>query len=321
MLHPGPSARAASAAATATLLPFFAVVQDGLTRLFEFIGSERFTFLVNGEKYDSTVAEAILVSPSVSEALKQDSTIRTFIISGSDILSSDFNTILEIVRSRDGICFAADHEMSLLSIGKQIGNCALSFAFLQHLKSRLESKCEIQTSDLIEVHLRNSNNLLSCSDTIRYCASHFCMYSVDELRCLDKGILHALLSSDDLRVKNEDELLNTLIELGPDYLEFWNHIEVRFLSDSGLACFVTKLPFCSLSEDIWSQFVSILSYSESKSSHYYRFATPSRLFDSLIVSSFPSVLRELTDERWDLLYRGSRDGYTSNVFHAKCDTI
>jgi hypothetical protein len=46
-----------------------------------------------------------------------------------------------------------------------------------------------------------------------------------------------------------------------------------------------------------------------------------RSFDSLIVSTFPSVLRELTDHKWDLLYRGSRDGYTSSAFHAKCDTV
>jgi hypothetical protein len=138
---------------------------------------------------------------------------------------------------------------------------------------------------------------------------------------LDKGILHALLSSDSLRVTNEDELLQTLFDLGWDYFEFWNYLEIGFLSDSGLACFVTQLPFCSLSAEIWSQFVSILSYSESKASHSYRFTTPSRSFDSLIVSSFPSVLRELTDENWELLYRGSRDGYTAGAFHAKCDAV
>jgi hypothetical protein len=137
--------------------------------------------------------------------------------------------------------------------------------------------------------------------------------------------IHFFHRSDDLRVESEDELLETLIDLGPDYEELWNYIEIQFLSDSGFSCFVSKLPFCSLSSDIWSRIVSIFSSSENKQLNCCRFETPPRWVGfvsvSQIVSTFPSVLRELRDENWDLLYRGSRDGFTSSSFHAKCDTI
>jgi hypothetical protein len=39
----------------------------------------------------------------------------------------------------------------------------------------------------------------------------------------------------------------------------------------------------------------------------------------MIVSSFPSVLKDLQDKQWELLYRGSRDGFGGKNFHEKCD--
>jgi hypothetical protein len=40
--------------------PFYAILQDGLDRMFDVVKSEEFQFFVNGECYASPLAEAIL---------------------------------------------------------------------------------------------------------------------------------------------------------------------------------------------------------------------------------------------------------------------
>jgi hypothetical protein len=46
---------------------------------------------------------------------------------------------------------------------------------------------------------------------------------------------------------------------------------------------------------------------------------PHPLSDSQIVSAFPPLFAEFREKQWKLLYRGSRDGFTTAAFHAKCD--
>jgi hypothetical protein len=41
--------------------------------------------------------------------------------------------------------------------------------------------------------------------------------------------------------------------------------------------------------------------------------------DSVILSSIPLLLNEFAGKRWQLLYRGSRDGYRAQDFHRRCD--
>jgi hypothetical protein len=65
--------------------PFYAILQDGLERMLSVLKSDNFTFVVNGQVFESTVAEAVLLSPKVHETLRFDAGNRTFVIS-SDII-------------------------------------------------------------------------------------------------------------------------------------------------------------------------------------------------------------------------------------------
>eukprot|EP01084_Bolivina_argentea_P313411 542754_1 len=52
-------------------------------------------------------------------------------------------------------------------------------------------------------------------------------------------------------------------------------------------------------------------------------AIPSSILTETEICTLGSLLQQsgkgLSDKRWSLLYRGSRDGFTANVFHNKCD--
>jgi hypothetical protein len=41
--------------------------------------------------------------------------------------------------------------------------------------------------------------------------------------------------------------------------------------------------------------------------------------DSVIISKFPETFTEFADQQFELLWRGSRDGYTPDDFHRRCD--
>jgi hypothetical protein len=52
--------------------PFHAVLHHGIDRVFELVQPEDFTFVVKGERFKSTLMEAVLISPIISERQKSD---------------------------------------------------------------------------------------------------------------------------------------------------------------------------------------------------------------------------------------------------------
>jgi hypothetical protein len=167
---------------------------------------------------------------------------------------------------------------------------------------------------------------LNIDVNIDECASKFDFYSTAERCCLDRHLLHAILPSS-LRLENEDILLTRFLELGEDYHEIWNFLEIAFLSDEGISQFVEHFPFSKLTPDICSKIVIRLKDIPDEELRYHRYH--SHIFDSqqekvyqcksIIFSTFPTFLDDTTHKTLRLLYRGSRDGFDSSFFHNKYD--
>jgi hypothetical protein len=58
----------------------YALLQDGLARMLSVVKSDKFEVVVKGECFETTLAEAVLISPKIYELLQIDPTIRTFTI-------------------------------------------------------------------------------------------------------------------------------------------------------------------------------------------------------------------------------------------------
>jgi hypothetical protein len=78
------------------------------------VKSEEFQFCLNGDVLETTLAEAILISPRIHEALRLDRNSRIFTISKNDIDSKSSAIFLEFDRSHDCVAMPKDKMVSLL---------------------------------------------------------------------------------------------------------------------------------------------------------------------------------------------------------------
>jgi hypothetical protein len=199
--------------------------------------------------------------------------------------------------------------LSFLTLCRLLGNERLAFLFLASLNSisppgsATTSTSSSTSSSEISISGEVLVNLISSSQaTIDYCASKFYRYSVDEIRHLDKHTLHHLLQSGSLRIASEDAFLRFLIDLGPDYYEFWRYIEPIFLTADGISLFGDSLPFDYVSESIWQKVFVRIGSKPDQSIRNHRFvnSVPSvERFESNIVQTIPSILKDLKQKTGD----------------------
>jgi hypothetical protein len=178
--------------------------------------------IINRYHFESTVAEAILISPAVDETLHGDPSVSTFSISSSEIDSNDFVQFVELFRSNESY-ESTIPAVSLLSIFRVLGNESLSLLLLASMHSRISESesgsTSTSNSKTDPTRMPICPECLKFDVNIEYCASEFTFYSAAELGCLDRSVLHALLSSSSLCLENEDSLLTNLIELGDEYFD------------------------------------------------------------------------------------------------------
>jgi hypothetical protein len=111
--------------------PLHAILQDGLDRMLDIVKTDDFTFIVNGESFKSTIAEAILISPKVHEMLRFDLSVRSLTISGDDhINATSFGHFLKFVLSRECPPVPQDQQLPFLSRCRSVGNERLALVFL-----------------------------------------------------------------------------------------------------------------------------------------------------------------------------------------------
>jgi hypothetical protein len=80
------------------------------------------------------------------------------------------------------------------------------------------------------------------------------------------------------------------------------------VSAVAIASFCEDLVVCPPTESLWLSVADRLLN-----------PPPPPGFDSLIASDFPLLFEEFRAKRFNLLWRGSRDGFTAQEFHLRCD--
>jgi hypothetical protein len=115
--------------------------------------------------------------------------------------------------------------------------------------------------------------------------------------------LDDLLLRSSVIIENEDELLRHILNLGSCYRFLLKHIQFCFLSAEGLSLLADHFEIPP--QSIWEWAAEVIAH-------------PS-FSGSLIISDFPTIFAEFRGKHFQLLWRGSRDGFSVSDFHGRCD--
>jgi hypothetical protein len=204
---------------------------------------EPFLFVVNGAVIESDVAEAAALFGAVREQLSVDGCGRTFILNDSGIESADIRS-LEFLLSDETI---SDGRSQFLQINL-LGKVNVDLLFLGC------SKCDIRKNHW-DFEKESRIDLESVDVSV---------FSVE--------VLDSLLLSESISIESEDSLLLFILKLGPDYRDLLRHIQIVFLSESGLSLLEEDLGIPP--ESLWYVIAE-------------RIAHPPSPLDSRIISDFP----------------------------------
>jgi hypothetical protein len=279
--------------------PVYPIALDGTDPISELIRPDPFTFLIGDEQVESHRVEAIILSPNVVNALRSDPQRTTWDIPTNVSTVDSFRAFLGFTRAREPLRIPREQVVSFLSIASYLGNEKLAFQLLHAMISPDPAKPHSTHAALV-------NDI----------ASYLFLASLNQLRCLDRPMLHHLLASKSLAVENEDWLLRMLVDLDVSRPEFFQYIEVKYLTPAGLELFLHELPREQITPEIWEKIVARLRISCALPCPRDRFP---RVIESSIIPAIPMIMQEFYRRESRLLYRASRDGRQSYAFHQRCD--
>jgi hypothetical protein len=192
--------------------PFAARIRDEFDRMQAFIGSDEFTFVVNGKGFVIRLTDALLLSSNVCEWMRNDVNCRSFEIETRDAQSEDFGTFLSFVRCSGSVEAVVDSDGTFLLFCGLVGNDSLPLLLLWLLHSLVSASARSGDPSMESALQRIS--FCDADADVDFCASRFYLYSAKELQKLDRSVLHRILASSRLSLLTEDAFLRLLLHLG-----------------------------------------------------------------------------------------------------------
>jgi hypothetical protein len=275
------------------------ILSKTIQRMRSTISTEFFIFVINGTEIETDLMEAMLLSPAASEHLLIDSSTQQFVICNDKINPSQFYSLQKLIRG-ETISVEKSQRTSFLLLCRHLGNQELVHLFFGLWTLDSESSVPDQLEvNVVDVLSRNWRSI---------CASKIGATLVDDFLLLSIDALDKILSSKSLQIESEDMLLTLITQLGGEYRSLFRHVKLEFLSWEGIVNFGHAFEYYDLTETIWQNVMARLEFSK-----------PLPRIDSTIISSFPVLFSPFCESTFELLYRGSRDGFGAKDFHDKCD--
>jgi hypothetical protein len=249
---------------------------------------DKFLFIVNGNKFEMSLATAIALSPAVRQQMETDACSRQFVIYDPEIQAATLEELKECFKGSIPNFELLDR-ISLLSISRKVDNIEL-----MRLLFSLDASQE-NTDTASELLFERK-------------AVHFDLHSLAEMPLLSVDALDLILLNDFFRIESEDVLLTTLLDLGPEYQLLLRHVHWNYLSPESYSECRDLLLNCDLTESFWTGI-----------GYWALCGIGSHRISSLIVTNLPPFFSRFRGKEWNLLYRGSRDGFHAKTFHERCD--
>jgi hypothetical protein len=211
------------------------------------VGSEPFTFIINGTNIDSDLAEACFISPAAARALEEDKFVRKFLIADELVKAEDF-AILQDLYDGQSIKIQKDQRKPLALLCRRLGNSSLAHFLVGLFPTQAPGVAEVkETTITLAQVLAKSEQPAPSQGT-----------SIEDLSLLAVDEVAALLDQGKLNPENEDALLKLIHDLGDEYTQLYARIRVEALSPVGVASLAENLPYRDLTEPLWQGIVTRL---------------------------------------------------------------
>ena len=215
--------------------------------------SNNFTFIVNGEKFQTSKLASDLISKKISKIHLNDPKFDLFVINTTN--SGDFSTILNFINFSE-VTISTEEIPFLVEIISILEIESLNY----HSSDEIEDLTEENCFSIIQKHLTCEpffqKNL---STEIDFIASHFhslCETQKEQLEILPLNIICKILSSDNLSLISENQLLNFVNNLylnDQEYSILYEFIQFENVSSECMKHFLTLYDHNDITCGMWTR--------------------------------------------------------------------
>lgn len=217
-----------------------------------------FTFIINGEKYETNRIIADLLSPKISNYHLIDPTINSYIIDSKH--RGNFSTILNLIKF-DEEKIQEEEIPFILEILENLENTTKFIKFQNTPKTNKEETTDYSISKTLNSLLKHQEfrefYQKEINDEIINISKHF--YEIEEndktnIFQLDEDLLEEIFNYFEFTIDNEDEFLEIIHEI---YLKdrtrsnFYSYVEFNNVSNKSMKKFLEIFSYEDITINIW----------------------------------------------------------------------
>lgn len=205
------------------------------------IYEQDFTFIVNGEEFKTNRLISDLLSPKISQMHSSDPTLDTFVINTQH--KGNFSNLYRLLNFKQND-FSSDEFLFISEILESLGNSYIDF-FDGHNDINADN-----VLSLIAHHAKYEKNYSkSIQKEIDFISLNFSQLfesseNLEKLCHLNIDTIHSIINNENLRLKDEDQLLQFINKL--------------YLTDSKYSPLYEKVQFINLSKKQWQNLLKYM---------------------------------------------------------------
>ena len=211
---------------------------------------KNFTFMVNGEKIQTSRIISDLLSPVICKNHLNDPTSNTFVINTHE--KGDFSHILELVNFNYQN-FSENELPFIIEVIEQLNNNSIE----------IENNIQITIDNVfnrLKYHEKRSNFFSQqISKEIEFISSHFnelCESHIEEFNNLSIDMIYEIINDDQLTLKSEDQLLkfvNFFYSQNSRYSVLYELVYFENVSSDTIKEFLQNYDINDMSGEIWNR--------------------------------------------------------------------
>ena len=207
-----------------------------------------FLFIVNGKIYQTNSFVANILSPSISKNYKEK--VKTSYYEINTKHQGDFNKIIEYGEMKS-INISKEERKYFIDILKQLGNRQECAQFYEELEE------DISYENVINRILIKQELDIQFEEEISFISNNFHSFYTkypESISTLDVNIIERIISNDEMKLNNEEELFDLILELydkSKEYSILFSYVNFNNLSIESIKKFTHNFDINDINSHIW----------------------------------------------------------------------